>query len=196
MPVRRQTPTSPAVDPLANVIVPVVTVTVIDRRGRLLLFRREKPGQLFDNHWEVVGGRIEFGETSAEAARRELQEEAGISAKPEFVTVLEHVGRHLAFVPHSYHRVMFVYVAIVDTPKVIKSEHRHYRWVSINNLPGRIIPFNREAIYYALAHIEQHPEGQLPLFAEYAFSRRLTLLKPAAEIEDIPDENEQLPLLA
>src|SRR6266436_2974912 len=155
MPVRRQISSSQGVDPLANVIVPVVTVTIIDRRGRLLLFKREKPGQLFENYWEVVGGRIEFGETSAEAARRELSEEAGISAKPEFVTVLEHVGRHLAFVPPSYHRVMFVYVAIVDAPKVIKSEHRHYRWISTNSLPGRIIPFNREAIYYALAHIQQ-----------------------------------------
>ncbi len=196
MPVRHQHSPPPVADPLANLIVPIVTVTVIDQRGRLLLFKREKPGQLFENHWEVVGGRIEFGETSAEAAQRELWEEAGISAKPEFVTVLEHVGRRSVVVPASYHRIMFVYVAVVDNPKVVKTEHHHYRWLPVDNLPGKIIPFNREAIYYTLVHIKQHPKGQLPLFAEYAFSRRLTLLKPAAENEDLGDEHEQLSLLA
>src|SRR5207244_2129267 len=143
----------------------------------VLLFKREKRGQLFENYWEVVGGRIEFGETSAEAARRELEEEAGISAEPEFVSVLEHVGRGSPFVPPSYHRIMFVYVAIVREVRVVKSEHRHYRWLSTDALPSRIIPFNREAIYRSLAHVEQHPVGQQPLFPEYAFERRLTLLK-------------------
>ncbi len=174
-----KTPSLP--DPYANVIIPIVTVTVIDSRNRLLLLKREKPGELFQGYWEVVGGRIEFGEMSAEAANRELKEEAGIDAETEFVTVLEHVGKHIRFVDDSYHRIMFVYVTTVGATKITKTEHRHYRWFPLDGLPGNIIPFNKQAIYMSLKHLNIHPPGQLPLFSEYAFKPRLTLLKRQEE---------------
>lgn len=181
------------VDPLADRIVPIVTVTVLDNRGRLLLLKRHKPGEIFDGYWEVVGGRIEFGETSQEAAVRELREEAGISGELQFVTVLEHVGRHNRFTNSSYHRIMFVYGVVVDEVKVIKTEHKHYRWIPIEDLPGNIIPFNREAIYCCLSYFQCHPKGQLPLFSEYAFERRLTLIRgrgnpPGEELPGQEDE--------
>lgn len=47
------------------------------RDGRLLLARRANPPQL----WTLPGGRVEAGETAAEAARRELLEETGVTAE-------------------------------------------------------------------------------------------------------------------
>jgi ADP-ribose pyrophosphatase YjhB (NUDIX family) len=47
------------------------------RAGKLLLARRAMPPRL----WTLPGGRIEFGETAAEAARRELLEETGVDAE-------------------------------------------------------------------------------------------------------------------
>ena len=47
------------------------------RGGKLLLARRAVPPLL----WTLPGGRVEFGETAADAARRELLEETGIDAE-------------------------------------------------------------------------------------------------------------------
>lgn len=51
---------------------------VSDPRGRVLLLHRNTPGTLW---WEVPGGKVEPGESEAEAARRELAEE--LSARIE-----------------------------------------------------------------------------------------------------------------
>lgn len=47
------------------------------RGGKLLLARRAVPPLL----WTLPGGRVELGETAADAARRELLEETGIEAE-------------------------------------------------------------------------------------------------------------------
>ena len=46
--------------------------------GRFLLTTRP-PGKAYAGHWEFPGGKIESGETLAQALTRELQEELGIT---------------------------------------------------------------------------------------------------------------------
>jgi 8-oxo-dGTP pyrophosphatase MutT (NUDIX family) len=54
-------------------------VVVLDRQGRVLLLRARDPADpTKPPWWEIPGGGMEAGETSAEAARRELLEETGI----------------------------------------------------------------------------------------------------------------------
>jgi 8-oxo-dGTP pyrophosphatase MutT (NUDIX family) len=55
-------------------------VVLLDRDGRVLLLQASdpvNPGK--GSWWEIPGGGIERGESSADAARRELLEEAGIA---------------------------------------------------------------------------------------------------------------------
>ena len=57
--------------------IPVVDGAVFDADGRILLIQRA------DNRlWAMPGGAIEMGETPAEAAAREVREEAGVVVEP------------------------------------------------------------------------------------------------------------------
>ncbi len=56
--------------------------------GRLLLVTRRLPGKRFAGLWEWPGGRVENGESPAEATLRELTEETGLRAHPAAVELL------------------------------------------------------------------------------------------------------------
>ena len=59
---------------------PVAAAGVVCLRGgEVLLVRRGTPPRLHE--WSLPGGRIEWGETAAGAALRELHEETGVSAE-------------------------------------------------------------------------------------------------------------------
>lgn len=59
-----------------------VVAAIIERDGHILLAQRpphaDQPGM-----WEFAGGKVEPGETQAQALARELQEELAINARPE-----------------------------------------------------------------------------------------------------------------
>lgn len=65
-----------------------VCVTVMDSAGRVLLTRRAPDKFPFPNTWETTGGAALTGESSAEAACRELCEETGIVAFPPELELL------------------------------------------------------------------------------------------------------------
>jgi 8-oxo-dGTP diphosphatase len=60
--------------------IPCVGAVVKDEQGRLLLIKRgHEPGA---GLWSLPGGRIEPGETDAEALVREMLEETGLTVEP------------------------------------------------------------------------------------------------------------------
>ncbi|PTT09676.1 NUDIX hydrolase [Caulobacter sp. HMWF025] len=65
---------------IPNPPVPVPTVGVVCLRGdEVLLIKRGTPPRL--GQWSLPGGRMEWGETTAAAALRELKEETGVEAE-------------------------------------------------------------------------------------------------------------------
>lgn len=62
--------------PQANSLVPSVNVVVSNSNGEILLIRRTD-----NDNWALPGGAIDLGESVAQAAIRETQEETGITCE-------------------------------------------------------------------------------------------------------------------
>jgi len=96
---------------------------------RFLLMKRNL-NKIYEHLWQGVAGKIEKGETSSEAAIRELKEETSLS--PLNIFVADHVSK---FYETHGDRINLVPVfgIEVDSENVILSEeHISYKWVDID----------------------------------------------------------------
>ncbi len=76
--------------PRPNRLVPAASAVVADEDGRILLTRRR------DNDlWTIPGGAMEPGETIAETALREVQEETGVDVEVVRLVGIYSDPRHL-----------------------------------------------------------------------------------------------------
>jgi 8-oxo-dGTP diphosphatase len=98
--------------------------------------------------WEFPGGKVEQGETPAQAVIRELQEEAGIVAeKPVLIKSLEHIFPD---------RVINLHFHLVEQwqGEPYGKEGQPMRWVPQAELKVEDFPPANESIVKALNHGE------------------------------------------
>jgi ADP-ribose pyrophosphatase YjhB (NUDIX family) len=76
--------------PPANSLVPSVNVVVVNDDGALLLIRRTD-----NDNWSLPGGAMDLGESIANAATREVEEETGIRCEVTGVVGLYTNPRHV-----------------------------------------------------------------------------------------------------
>ncbi len=104
----------------------VVVATALVRDGTVLAARRSYPPELA-GRWELPGGRVEPGETEAEAVVRECREELGTSVVP---------GRRLGPDLPIRAGVLRVHTAVpaagAEDPRAL--EHSALRWVTAPEL--------------------------------------------------------------
>jgi len=81
--------------------VPCVAIILENTEGEVLLLLRDNKSMIvFPNHWTLVGGKVEDGETPEAAARRELAEETGLKIDLSFWTRYDR--QHPLFIVDQY----------------------------------------------------------------------------------------------
>jgi 8-oxo-dGTP diphosphatase len=122
--------------------VPAVIAVVI-REGRVLLVRRANPPDA--GLWGFPGGKIEFGETVAAAAIRELLEETGVRGEAQDVlTTLD------ILVPAEDGGLRQHYILIAVRCRWLSGEPMagddalEARWFPIDDLDPRTLPMSAD----------------------------------------------------
>ena len=107
---------------------------IVLHEGRVLLVRRGRAPGL--DLWSVPGGLVELGETTVDAARREVAEETGLKVRiAGLVGVLDRVTRD-AEGRVRYHWVLVDYLAVPESTETLMagSDAAEVRWVTIDEV--------------------------------------------------------------
>lgn len=111
-------------------VVDVAVGVLIRPDGDFLLTSRPA-GKVYEGYWEFPGGKLEPGETVAQALQRELHEELGISIGPAALWKVEMVDY-----PHALVRLSFCKV-FSWTGDLQMREAQSFSW---QRLPVQVVP--------------------------------------------------------
>ena len=116
----------------------VVSIWTVDSRGNILLTLRDSAKESYPGAWENTGGSALAGETSRQAAVRELMEETGIAAAEDSLLSLDTQRTRDTFVDH--------YLLRRDLPlsdiRLQPGETAAARWVTLAELDAMIADFS------------------------------------------------------
>jgi 8-oxo-dGTP diphosphatase len=118
---------------------------VLIREGKAFVAKRGPEGS-FGGRWEFPGGKVEAGESDAEALRREFDEEFGVS-----VGALRMLGETV-FPHRGADRLLaawLIELAPFSRPRLI--EHEEVAWVDASELEGLdLVDSDRRLLPYVL----------------------------------------------
>ncbi|MCG7955969.1 MAG: dihydroneopterin triphosphate diphosphatase, partial [Candidatus Thiodiazotropha endolucinida] len=133
-----------------------VLVVVYTQAGQVLMMRRVRP----KHFWQSVTGSLKWGESAAQAARRELYEETGILAGNRLVDLRQQVSfpilpawraRYAATAHTNIEHWFALQLPSRRLPRLQAAEHSEYRWVSSERALRMASSWtNRKAIRYLL----------------------------------------------
>jgi len=111
-----------------------VGVALLDNQGNVLLGKRK--GSHGAGEWALPGGHLEYGESFADTAMRELEEELGPDIKYNGLHVVSVINL-LEYMPKHYVDIGMVAYYNGGTPKVMEPDKvETWEWHSVYNLPS------------------------------------------------------------
>ncbi|POO57256.1 NUDIX domain-containing protein [Agrobacterium rosae] len=122
---------------------------VIERDGKVLLYKRVKPPEA--GHWSIVGGKVDHMEPAAAAAKREAEEETGLTIGDiSFLCISEQI------IPaDGQHWLSLIYVAddIKGEPSLTEPDKlSDMGWFDLEAPPHPLSLFAQDAF----RHLRQH----------------------------------------
>jgi 8-oxo-dGTP diphosphatase len=99
-----------------------VVAAVIERDGHYLITQR-RPSAVLPLLWEFPGGRVESGETDADALQREVEHRIGVRVEP---------GEMISYVNHPYEHYavdLYLYECRIASGEPSPVNVNDFRWV-------------------------------------------------------------------
>ena len=122
--------------------VPCVAIVIENRQKEILLLLRDiDPTIFYPDHWTLVGGKVEEGETPEAAAHREMLEEIGLDMEVAF---WKRYDRQHPFAIVDQH----IYIAKIDIPResLILGEGQDVRFFNSKDIKNLKIGFEFDVL--------------------------------------------------
>ena len=131
-----------------------VGAIIVDNRGRLFLARRGPKAKNEHGLWEFPGGSVEFGETMADALRREMREEFGIEiAVGKLLDVVDHI---LEEEKQHWVSPTFLCTIAAGEPHIREPEKcAEIGWFLPDEVPQELTQINRENLAHYIQQIKR-----------------------------------------
>jgi ADP-ribose pyrophosphatase YjhB (NUDIX family) len=113
------------------------------REGKILLYRRLRAPEA--GMWNIVGGKVDHMERALDSARREAEEESGLTIGAiDFLCISEQI-----IVEERQHWLSLIYVTedFTGEPRVMEPEKLpEFGWFALDALPTLLSRFTRDAV--------------------------------------------------
>jgi len=131
-------------------------IAAVAHRGDALLVCLRPAHKRHGDLWEFPGGKCEPGETDSDTARRELQEELGVTVTS--------VGLELFAIADPGSNFLIAFVPVTFDGEPASHEHTAIRWAppfALASLP--LAPSDSRFVQHLLAMTQRlSPQGELP----------------------------------
>ncbi|MFF6835219.1 NUDIX domain-containing protein [Streptomyces sp. NPDC012438] len=111
-------------------------VIAVTDDGRVLLIKRGWPP--FENHWALPGGHVDDGESSRQAAVRELEEETGVRVAEDELRLAGVWDQPDRDPRGRYVTVTYLATVPATTQAIAGDDARDARWWPLTDLPARL----------------------------------------------------------
>jgi ADP-ribose pyrophosphatase YjhB (NUDIX family) len=113
------------------------------REGKILLYRRLRAPEA--GMWNIVGGKVDHMESALDSARREAEEESGLTIGAiDFLCISEQI-----IVEERQHWLSLIYVTedFTGEPRVMEPEKLpEFGWFALDALPKPLSRFTSDAV--------------------------------------------------
>ena len=128
-----------------------------DKGDFLLALRDNKPGIPFPNHWDLIGGHVEEGETPEEALVREYKEELNLDLKD-----FSFYKKYVCLSGDAYDNTKYIYTGKINIPieEITLLEGERPEYFTRKEIPG--VKFANIMKSIVLDYINDHypPESE------------------------------------